>query len=135
MVYRSAKLSITKQCKLLKVSRSSLYYQTVGESRLNLELMRSMDAHYLDHPYKGAGRMHTYLTKDRGYRVSRNRVERLYYKVMGPRSILPGPHTSKRHKDHKVYPYLLRELQISGPNQVWAMDITYIPCRRNSCIW
>ena len=121
------KLSITKQCWLLSISRAGLYYEPKRSSALNLELMRLMDEHYLEHPYKGAPRMYVYLTKDLGYQVSRNRVYRLYYQVMGLRAIFPGPHTSKRRKDHKVYPYLLRDLQIAEPNQVWAIDITYIP--------
>lgn len=91
--------------------------------------MKLMDEHYLRFPYKGAKRMHTWLTKDLGYEVNQKRVERLYYKVMGLRSILPGPHTSKPGKGdgHQIYPYLLRGLKIERPNQVWAMDITYIP--------
>ena len=128
MVERETKeLSILQQCILLGICRSSLYYQSRGESDLNLELMRLMDEHYLNHPYKGAERMYIYLTKDLGYKVSRNRVNRLYYQVMGLRAIAPGPHTSKRRKDHKVYPYLLRGLKIGRSNQVWATDITYIP--------
>ena len=89
--------------------------------------MRLIDEHYLEHPYKGATRMHTWLTLDKGYKVSRNRIDRLYYKVMGLQAVLPGPHTSKRCKEHAVYPYLLRDLEIVRPNQVWATDITYIP--------
>lgn len=71
--------------------------------------------------------MHTWLTKDKGFKVSRNRVDRLYYKVMGLWAIAPGPHTSKRCKDHAVFPYLLRDLEVLEPNQVWATDITYVP--------
>ena len=123
-------LSLVGQCRLLGIHRSGLYYEPRGESELNLELMRLMDEHYLEHPYKGALRMHTWLTLDKGYEVSKNRIERLYYSVMGLRSLLPGPHTSKRCKDHSVYPYLLRELNIESPNQVWATDITYIPMRK-----
>lgn len=92
--------------------------------------MRLMDEHYLKHPYKGATRMHTWLTMDKGYKVSRNRIERLYYRVMGLRSVMPGKHTSRRGKGHKIYPYLLRNLTIEKPNQVWAMDITYIPMEK-----
>lgn len=123
----TAKLSVSKQCALLGLHRSGLYYQPRGESWLNLELMRQMDEHYLLHPEKGAARMHTWLTKDKGFQVNLKRIERLYYDVMGLRAILPGPHTSKRHKDHKVFPYLLRDLKITKCNQVWATDITYIP--------
>ena len=89
--------------------------------------MRLIDEHYLEHPYKGARRMHIWLTKDMGYKVSKNRIKRLYYDVMALKFLLPGPHTSKRNQAHKVYPYLLRELEITRPNQVWATDITYIP--------
>ena len=121
------KLSVSKQCCLLDVNRSGLYYKSCSASKLNLTLMRLIDEHYLEHPYKGARRMHQWLSKDRGYQVSLNRIERLYYQEMALRSILPGPHTSKRNKEHKVYPYLLRGLKIRRPNQVWATDITYIP--------
>lgn len=92
--------------------------------------MRQMDEHYLHHSFKGAKRMHTWLTKDMGYKVSLNRIERLYYKVMGLRATMPGKHTSRRHKAHKVYPYLLRNLTVERPNQVWAIDITYIPMKK-----
>ena len=68
--------------------------------------------------------------KGNGYKVSKNRIERLYYTVMGLRAIMPGKHTSRRHKAHKVYPYLLRNLKVDRPNQAWAMDITYIPMKK-----
>jgi len=123
-------LSVVKQCSLLQLHRSGLYYQPKEESALNLQLMREMDEHYLHHPFKGARRMHVWLTKDRGYKVSRNRIERLYYRVMGFRAVLPGKHTSRRNKSHKTYPYLLRNLRINRPNQVWATDITYIPMKK-----
>ncbi len=119
-------MSITKQCETLSVSRSGYYKQPKGESSLNLELMDHIDEHYLLHPEKGARRMHVWLTKDMSYEVSLNRIQRLYYRVMGLRAIMPGPHTSKRSKDHAVYPYLLRDMKITDPNQVWATDITYI---------
>jgi putative transposase len=123
-------LSLVQQCILLSIHRSGLYYKPKGESALNLELMRLMDEHYLHHSFKGAQRMHTWLTKDKGYKVSLNRIERLYYKVMGLRATMPGKHTSRRHKAHKVYPYLLRNLTVERPNQVWAIDITYIPMKK-----
>ena len=121
------KLSIVRQCKLLKVCRSGLYKPLIGESRLNLTLMKLIDEHYLEHPYKGVPRMHVYLNKDCGYQVNIKRVNRLYSKVMGLQAIIPGPHTSKPKKGHKIYPYLLRGLKITKVNQVWATDITYIP--------
>jgi len=125
-----SKLSIVKQCDLLKIHRSGLYYKSNGESKLNLELMQLIDEHYTKYPFKGARRMHTWLTMDKNYKVSRNRIERLYYKVMGLRAIMPGRHTTKRNKAHKIYPYLLRNLKVHKPNQVWAIDITYIPMRK-----
>ena len=123
-------LPIVKQCDILSVHRSGVYYKPRQESALNLELMKLMDHHYLDHPFKGANRMHTWLTKDKGYKVSRNRIERLYYRVMGLQAVMPGKHTSRRHKAHKTYPYLLRNLEVYRPNQVWATDITYIPMKK-----
>lgn len=123
-------LSLRRQCQLLGVHRSGLYYKARGESKLNLELMRLIDEHYLDHPYKGARRMHTWLKYDLDYQVSQNRIDRLYYRIMGLRSLLPGPHTSKRNKAHKVYPYLLRGLKVTRPNQVWQMDLTYVAMPR-----
>jgi len=120
-------LSQRAQCRILGIHRSGIYYENRGESELNLELMRLMDLRYHFHPYEGAPRMHDYLRLDEGYEVSFNRVARLYYDVMGLRAINPGPHTSKSNKAHKVYPYLLRDLEINRPNQVWATDITYMP--------
>ena len=89
-----------------------------------------MDEHYLYHPFKGAARMHTWLTKDKGLSVSKNRIERLYYQVMGLKAVMPGKHTSKRNKAHKIHPYLLRNLTIERPNHVWAIDISYIPMKK-----
>ncbi len=122
-----AELSLVQQCSLLGLHRSGIYYQPRSESSLNEELMRAIDEHYLEHPYKGVPRMHSWLTLDMRYKVSYNRVSRLYYDVMGLRALIPGPHTSKRGKDHAVYPYLLGGLKVTHPNQVWAADITYIP--------
>ena len=127
MLDNCSEISKRKQCDILGINRSSLYYENQGESELNLELMRLMDEHYHYHPYKGVPTMHAWLRADKGYKVSLNRIERLYYKVMGLRAIIPGPHTSKRDKDHKVYPYLLRGLKIDHAQQVWATDITYMP--------
>jgi len=123
------KLSTTHQCKLLGIHRSGIYYRSRGESELNLELMRLMDEHYLHHPFKGSRRMWKWL-KSKGYKVNCKRIDRLYYKVMGLSSVMPGKHTSRRCKDHKVYPYLLRNLKIQRVNQVWATDITYIPMEK-----
>lgn len=123
-------LSIVKQSKLLQLHRSGFYYKPKGESELNLELMRLIDEHYADHYFKGAKRMHTWLTMDKGYKVNQKRIDRLYYKVMGLNAIMPGKHTSRRNRAHKIYPYLLRNLKVERSNQVWATDITYIPMRK-----
>lgn len=120
-------LSIAKQCDLIGLSRSSYYYVNRGESAQNLEVMRLIDHKYHYNPWMGVPTMLEWLRRDKGYTISRNRLERLYYDVMGLRAIIPGPHTSKRHKNHPVYPYLLRGLKISTPMQVWATDITYMP--------
>lgn len=128
--FNNKELSISRQCEMFSLNRSTLYYKTVGESALNLELMRLMDEHYLEYPDKGATRMHKWLTLDKDYQVSLNRIERLFYRVMGLRSVLPGPHTSKRNKEHEIFPYLLRNLQIDRVNQVWTTDITYIPMEK-----
>lgn len=125
-----SKLSLTKQCNLLEIHRSGIYYKPSTESDLNLELMRLMDEHYIDHPFKGAPQMFKWLRLDKGYKVNHKRVERLYYDVMGLRATQPGRHTSKRNKEHKVYPYLLRDLTVERTNQVWQIDITYIPMEK-----
>jgi len=123
-------LSQRAQCQILGIHRSGLYYENRGESALNLKLMEHIDRRFHYHPYEGVPRMLDHLRLDLGYEVSRNRVERLFYDVMCLRAIIPGPHTSKRNKQHKVYPYLLRNLKIETPNQVWATDITYMPLPR-----
>jgi len=122
-------LSIVQQCMLVSIHRSGIYYKPKGESELNIKLMRLMDQHYLDYPFKGPRRMWKWLTKQ-GYPVNLKRIERLYYKVMGLRSVMPGKHTSRRCKAHKVYPYLLRNLKVEKVNQVWATDISYIPMKK-----
>ena len=108
------------------MARSGVYYKSKGESELNLELMRLMDEHYLNHPYKGVPMMHAWLW-GLGYKVNIKRIERLFYEIMGLRAVAPGKHTTKRNPEHKAYPYLLRNLKIERTNQVWATDITYIP--------
>lgn len=118
-------LSVRRQCELLDVSRSGLHYQPVGASADNLELMRLIDEMYLRHPYYGSRRMTTVLRRD-GHDVNRKRVQRLM-RLMGLEAMAPGPHTSRPHPEHPVYPYLLRDLVVDRPNQVWATDITYIP--------
>lgn len=125
---KAHKLSVVHQCKLLSIHRSGLYYKPVGETELNLELMRVIDKKHMLHPWLGVPRMTTWLNKDKGYQVNKKRIERLY-KLMDIAAVGPKPNTSKRGKGalHKIYKYLLRNLKITHSNQVWAMDITYIP--------
>lgn len=121
-------LPIKRQCELLKVNRSNFYYKPIGESILNLELLRLIDEKHLLHPWLGVPRMTTWLKKDKGYSINKKRIERLF-RVLGMSAIGPKPNTSKRGKGHlhKVFTYLLKDLKIERVNQVWAMDITYIP--------
>lgn len=119
------KLSVVRQCDLLGLSRSGMYYQAKPESEENLTLMRLIDEQYLKTPFYGSRQMRNHLNK-LGHKVNRKRVQRLMA-LMGLQAVAPGPHTSIPHPEHKVYPYLLRGLTIDRPNQVWATDITYIP--------
>ncbi len=121
-------LSIARQCELVAISRSSLYYAAKGEDPLNLALMRLIDAQFLATPWYGARQMARHLRRQ-GHDVGRKRVRRLM-RLMGLAAIYPRPRTSAPHPDHKVYPYLLRDLVIERPNQVWCADVTYIPLRR-----
>lgn len=126
---KNKKLSISRQCRLLAIHRSGLYYKPVGESPLNLELMRLMDEKHLERPFFGVPRMWEWLKQDKGYKISKCRIERLF-KLMGIRAIYPKPNTSKPGKDHKIFPYLLKNMTIDKVNKVWEIDITYIPMKR-----
>ena len=119
-------LSLSRQCELLQVNRGRLYYRPLPESDLNLKILHLMDQHYLSYPDKGPRRMRQWLARKHGVRVNLKRINRLYYSVLQLKSLLPGPHTTKPTKGHKVFPYLLRGMQIEQPNQVWQTDITYI---------
>jgi putative transposase len=118
-------LSVAAQCRLLKVARSTLYYQPAPVDPDDLALMRRMDELYTASPFYGSRRMVAMLRRD-GWTVNRKRVRRLM-RLMGLEAIYQKPNTSKAHPAHKVYPYLLRDLVIERPNQVWCADITYIP--------
>ena len=108
-------LSLRRQCELLSISRSLLYYEPRGESELNLKLMRLMDEHYLDHAYKGARRMHVWLTRDLGYAVSRNRIEAAVLPHYGSTVTATGPHTSKRCRvTLRCTPTCCGSLQLNG---------------------
>lgn len=121
----SKKLSIRRQCELLSVHRSNVYYKSVGESPENLSLMRLMDEHYLDHPTYGVLQMQDFLFS-KGYRVNHKRVRRLLRK-MGLMAIYPKKNLSRLGMAKYIHPYLLKGLTVTKPNQVWATDITYIP--------
>lgn len=127
-VTKDHSLSMSRQCELMGIHRSGLYYKPVGESDLNLELMRLIDEHFLKYPWLGVPRMTTWLRKDKAYAINHKRIERLY-RLMGLQAMGPKPNTSKPGKHHKTYPYLLRKLPITRANKVWAMDITYIPVK------
>jgi putative transposase len=119
-------LSVARQCELIGLSRSSYYRgaPTGTESEENLMLMRLIDEEYTRHPFYGSRKIRDWLERQ-GHRVNRKRVRRLM-RLMGLVSIAPKPNTRLAAKAHKVYPYLLRGLEIDHPNQVWCTDITYI---------
>jgi putative transposase len=117
--------SMRRQCDLLSVTRSSVYYEPVGLDDEELAVMRRIDELHLKHPFFGS-RMMAQTLKAEGTAMNRKRAQRLM-RVMGLESAAPKPNTSKPAPEHPVYPYLLRGLTISRPNHVWATDITYIP--------
>jgi len=121
-------LSLSRQCRLLSIGRSSFYYAPKGESPENLALMRCIDELFLKYPFYGSRQMARQLRRE-GIRVGRHRVRRLM-RLMGLEAIYQAPRTSAPHPAHRVYPYLLKGMAIDRPNQVWCADITYIPVRR-----
>jgi putative transposase len=120
-------LSLRRQCALLGLNRATLYYTPAPESTFNLQLMRLIDEQYTKTPFYGWPRMTAHLRR-LGYQVNPKRIRRLMQK-MGVQAIYPKVKTTVAAKDHTVYPYLLRELDITQPNQVWCADITYLPMR------
>jgi putative transposase len=118
-------LSVSQQCALLGLSRSSYYYQPATESAENLALMALLDEEYTAHPFRGSRGMTAWL-KRQGHAVNRKRVQRLL-RLMGLEAVYPKPRLSVGGAGHKVYPYLLRNVVIERVNQVWSTDITYIP--------
>jgi putative transposase len=120
-----ADLSIGRQCELLGLGRSSFYYEPATESVENLELMKLIDQEYTAHPFYGSRKMTVWL-QEQGRPVNRKRVQRLM-RVMGLEAIYPKPKLSLAGGGHKVYPYLLRNVKIDRPDQVWSTDITYVP--------
>ena len=117
-------LSVRRQCELLMLARSTLYYVPTDVDRKEIALRKEIDRIYTKWPFYGSRRIVLELRKV-AHDVNRKRVQRLM-RVMGLQALVPGPHTSKPHPEHRIYPYLLRRLDIVRSNQVWATDITYI---------
>jgi putative transposase len=128
MIDRSHALSLARQAEELGISRGSLYYQPQPVSATDLAVMRRMDDLHLEYPFAGSRMLRDLLVAE-GFTVGRLHVATLM-KRMGIEALYRRPNTSKRAPGHQVYPYLLRKLPITRPNQVWAMDITYIPMAR-----
>ena len=116
-------LSLSRQCRLLTISRSSFYYAPKGESPENLALMRRIDELFLKYPFYGSRQMVRQLRRE-GTSVGRHRVRRLM-RLMGLEAIYQAPRTSAPHPSHRIYPYLLKGMAIDRPDQVWCADITY----------
>ena len=131
MIDKEHPLSITQQCHILQLSRSSVYYEPVPVSDEDRELMRMIDEIHLDEPYLGSRGMKSAL-RMKGHRIGRIHVRTLMRK-MGIEAIYQKPRLSKPHPSHTIYPYLLRGLDITEANQVWCSDITYIPMARGFC--
>ena len=121
-------LSVSRQCRILSLSRSSLYYQRKGESAYNLELMTHIDKQFMETPFYGVRQM-TWHLKALGHKVNKKRIRRLM-RLMGLMPIYQKPNTSRPNKAHKRYPYLLGGLNITQANHVWCADITYIPMHK-----
>jgi putative transposase len=120
-------MATTRQCELAGVSRATMYMhqKPKADDEDDLQLSRLIDEEYTRHPFYGTRRMAVVIGKAVGYRVNRKRLQRLM-RQMGLQGMAPGPNTSRAHPQHPVYPYLLRGLEITRPNQVWSTDITYI---------
>lgn len=128
MEWDHAELSLRRQCALLGLLRSTLYNELQGADEGDLELMRLLDEQYLQTPFYGSRRMRRFL-RGLGHQVNRKKVQRLM-RQMGLEAIYPKPRTSLANPEHKIYPYLLRGLAVTRPNQVWCADITYVPMPR-----
>ena len=122
----SKDLSIRRQCELLSLNRSSLYYAKQPQNQEDLAIMEAIDRQYTLDPCYGIRRMTAHLKKNEDFDVNHKRVRRLM-RLMGLMAIYQKPKTTQRNPQHAVYPYLLRNLSVERPNQVWATDITYIP--------
>lgn len=120
-------ISLQRQCQLLGFSRSGFYYEPQLENQTNLNLLEMIDKQFLKTPFYGSRQMMRHLQRE-GHVIGRHRIRRLMHKI-GITAIYQKPRTSDPHPKHRIYPYLLRDLAIKRPNQVWCADITYIPMR------
>ena len=128
MIDRDHKLPVSRQCRVLKLSRSSIYYQPRPLPENILKLMRRIDELHLEYPFAGSRMLREMLFRD-GWKVGRHHVSTLM-KKLNITALYRKPSTSKPHPEHTIYPYLLRNMKITRPNQVWAADIAYIPMKR-----
>jgi putative transposase len=128
MIDRTHNLSVVRQCRILRLARSTAYYQPVPISLTDLALMRRIDELHLNYPFAGSRMLRDMLRRE-GQTIGRKHIITLM-KKMGIEALYRKPNTSRRHTAHPIYPYLLRDIRIERPNQVWATDITYIPMRR-----
>ena len=131
MIGRADKVSVTRQCKLLDLSRSGIYYKPVPLKKIDMDLMRQIDEIHLLYPFYGSRKIRNELWS-KGYDVGRDRVRRLMLR-MGIEALYIKPRLSMAHPEHLKYPYLLRGIEITEANQVWASDITYIPMAKGFC--
>ena len=121
-------LSIARQCELIELNRAAYYYKPKSLEESDYKIMKIIDEIFTEHPYYGTRRM-AYILKKEGYDIGRKKVKK-YYKIMGIEAVYPKMNLSRRNQAHKVYPYLLRDLEITYPNQVYCADITYIRLRQ-----
>jgi putative transposase len=128
MIDHDNQLAVTRQAKLLGISRANVYYLPKAETQANLALMRRIDELHLERPFAGARMLRDMLRRE-GWQIGRKHVATLM-KKMGIQALYRKPNTSRRHAAHTIYPYLLRHLTIDRPNQVWATDVTYVPMKR-----
>jgi len=131
MIDRTHELSVSRQCQLLEIGRSSYYYQAVPVSQADVDLMRLIDEIHLKYPFYGSRKIREEL-KDRGFKVGRGHVRTLMWK-MGIEALYQKPRLSEPHPGHKIYPYLLRNMEITQANEVWVADICYLPMAKGFC--
>jgi putative transposase len=127
MIDPETSVSVRRQCELLRISRSGLYYEPAPTNPEELALMRRIDELHLERPFYGSRKVSVALRAE-GLEINRKHVQRLM-RLMGLEAMVPKPTTSEPHPEHPVYPYLLRDLTISRPDHVWASDITYVPMK------